>query len=211
MALTLIGLHGFTLNGGIMRATLEPLATRFPKSVTLECPDGPNTCSDASVARMQQLFAGNGTTPPHRCWFDASDDGRDYRGFDIAKAELTRLIESRAEPVGLIGFSQGGIATAALAALSGHGRFPKLAFVVLVAGRTPRSDEVAPLLATPIAIPSLHVWGTRDYLSAPHAEALVDRFDATTRRTVAWRGPHAIPTRGEAADVIVDFIAEHAP
>lgn len=205
MSSTLIALHGFTQNGSIMRASLAPLAARLP-DVTVECPDGPNPCSATSVERMHALLGGT-PEPPHRCWFDATDDGREYRGFETTKAELARLIESRSSGrVGLLGFSQGAICGASLAALSAHGRFPKLDFVVLVAGRVPRSDEVAPLLERPLPIPSLHIRGERDPIAKGHVEALVEHFDPATRTYVLWPGPHVVPTRGEAADAIVRFI-----
>lgn len=212
MSTTLIALHGFTQNGTIMRELLAPLAERL-KDVAFEYPDGPNPCSATSVERMHQLLSGT-PRPPHRCWFDASDDGREYRGFEHTKTELSALIERASGTaggrVGLLGFSQGAICGGSLAALSAHGRFPKLDFVVLVAGRTPRSDEITPLLDRPIAIPSLHVWGERDPIAKGHVEALVERFDPVTRKLVKWPGPHIVPTRGDGADAIVRFIGEHA-
>lgn len=210
MDLTLIGLHGFTLNGAAMHSMLGPLVDRLPNSVTVECPDGPRLCNESSVERMKQLFGGVLTPPPHRCWYDSSDDGRVYHGLDQAREELAQLVEHNGPRVGLLGFSQGATTVAALAALSAHRQFPELAFVVLIAGRVPRADDIAPLLTTPLTIPSLHVWGDRDLIAAPYAEALVEQFDPETRRVVMWPGPHRVPTRGEAADAIVDFISEYA-
>ena len=80
MSTTVIALHGFTQNGSVMRAMLAPLAERLP-DVAFAYPDAPNPCNEGSVARMHQLFGGT-PEPPHRCWFDATDDGREYRGFD---------------------------------------------------------------------------------------------------------------------------------
>jgi len=208
MSTTLIALHGFTQNGTVMRDMLAPLAERLP-SIALECPDGPNPCSETSVARMHKLLGGT-PRPPHLCWFDATDDGREYRGFDKTKAELSALIGQRTGRVGLLGFSQGAICAASLAALSAHGHFPKLDFVVLVAGRTPRSDEIAPLLAEPIAIASLHIRGERDPIAQGHVERLSESFAAATREYITWPGPHVVPTRGEGADAIVRFIEAHA-
>jgi predicted esterase len=208
MSSTLIALHGFTQNGSVLREMLAPLAQRLP-SLPFEHPDGPNPCSPASVERMHQLLGGT-PQPPHLCWFDATDDGRQYHGFDKTKAELSALIEQRSGRVGLLGFSQGAICGASLAALSAHGRFPKLDFVVLVAGRVPRSDEIAPLLATPIAIPSLHIRGERDAIAKGHVEKLADCFEAATRTSVIWPGPHIVPTRGEGADAIVRFLEKYA-
>lgn len=208
MSSTLIALHGFTQNGSVLREMLAPLAQRLP-NIAFEYPDGPNPCNPTSVERMHQLLGGT-PEPPHLCWFDASDDGREYRGFDKTKAELSALIERRGGRVGLLGFSQGAICGAALAALSAHGRFPKLDFVVLVAGRVPRSDEVAPLLDAPIAIPSFHICGERDPIAKKHVPQVVERFDEATRSYVTWPGPHIVPTRGEGADAIVHFLETHA-
>jgi predicted esterase len=212
MSTTVIALHGFTQNGTIMRELLAPLAARLPH-VAFEYPDGPSPCSATSVERMHQMLGGT-PRPPHRCWFDASDDGREYRGFEHTKAELTALIERASTVssgrVGLLGFSQGAICGASLAALSAHGFFPKLDFVVLVAGRTPRSDEIVPLLDSPIAMPSLHVRGERDPIAKGHVESLAERFDPATRKLITWPGPHIVPTRGEGADAIVQFITARA-
>jgi predicted esterase len=208
MSTTLIALHGFTQNGAVMKAMLAPLAERLP-SLAFECPDGPSSCGSTSVERMHQLLGGT-PEPPHLCWFDATDDGREYRGFDKTKAELRALIERRGGRVGLLGFSQGAICGASLAALSAHGRFPELDFVVLVGGRVPRSDEIAPLLAAPIAIPSLHIRGDRDAIAKGHVEKLAECFDAATRTYVTWPGPHIVPTRGEGAAAIVRFLEPHA-
>jgi predicted esterase len=208
MSSTLIALHGFTQNGSVLRQMLAPLAQRLP-DVAFEYPDGPNPCSATSVERMHQLLGGT-PAPPHLCWFDASDDGREYRGFDKSTAALSALIERRGGRVGLLGFSQGAICGAALAALSAHGRFPKLDFVVLVAGRVPRSEEIAPLLDAPIAIPSLHICGERDPIAKKHVPQVVERFDQASRTYVTWPGPHIVPTRGEGADAIVRFLETHA-
>lgn len=213
MTTTLLALHGFTQNGAVLREILEPLIARLPQDVTVECPDGPNPCSERSVERMQQLFGGARLPAPHLCWFDASDDGRQYHGFESTKTQLAKLIEARAQRgdrVGLLGFSQGAIGGAALAALSAHGRFPRLDFVILVAGRVPRADEITPLLTEPLRIPSLHVWGERDPIALPYVQPVVELFDATSRQTVQWPGSHTVPSRGEGADAIVRFIVQHA-
>lgn len=210
MSTRLIALHGFTQNGALMKAALEPLAARLPAHVQLECPDGPNPCSESSVDRMYQFLGGARQPPPYLCWFDATDDGRQYRGFDATKHQLAELIAARGGRVGLLGFSQGANYTASLAALSMHGRFPRLDFVILVAGRVPRADEVTPLLEEPLALPSLHIRGERDPIAKGHVEALAERFDPAARQLVTWPGPHVVPTRGEGADAIVRFIEQHA-
>ena len=121
------------------------------------------------------------------------------------QAELTR-----AEPVGVLGFSQGAMLAAATAALSARGELPAIRFAILIAGMQPRAELMQPWFATPIDVPSLHVWGLRDLRSAPGSQALVARFDPRTARTITWPGPHVIPTSGTAADAIVEFIREQS-
>ncbi len=213
MATTLIALHGFTQNGALMQQAMQPLIDRLPAHVRVVCPTAPNPCSETSVTRMQQLFGGMRSEPPHRCWFDASEDGRQYHGFETSRAQLAALIEDargRGDKLGLLGFSQGAIGGAALLALSAHGQFPAIDFSVLIAGRVPRADAIAPLLSAPLKVPSLHVWGERDLIAKPYVQALIERFDESTRSAVEWPGSHTVPGRGVGADAIVRFVEQHA-
>lgn len=213
MSITLIALHGFTQNGRQMRVGFAPIAERLPQSVTLECPTGSFECSEKTVERLRTMGSGEPWPPPHRGWFDASDDGRVYHHFDAALATIEEIMKRSVEAkasVGILGFSQGAIFGAALAALSACGKLPPLQFVVLVAGRIPRAEDLLPHFEAPIAIPSLHVWGERDKLSIPTAAQLAEKFKAGTRETHVWPGPHVIPSRGPGADAIVSFISRFA-
>jgi pimeloyl-ACP methyl ester carboxylesterase len=204
---SLLALHGYTLNGAVMRASLAALVPRLPAELQLICPDGPMTCSPASVERMYAV-TGGARQPPHLSWWDASDDGRVYHGWEQTRALLRGELE-RHQPIGVLGFSQGGMVAAAVAALSARGELPPICYAILVAGRAPRADIMKPWFEQPIAIPSLHVWGERDRMSAPGSQALVNRFDPGTARTAVWPGPHVVPTSGNAADAIAAFVAEH--
>jgi hypothetical protein len=98
---------------------------------------------------------------------------------------------------------------AALAAASSRGLFPPLRFVIAIAGFVPRARDIAPLFADTVRVPSLHVWGLADGM-AKHAPPLVERFDPAQREVVTWPGRHIVPTSGDAADAIVDFVRRHA-
>jgi len=205
---TLIGLHGFTQNGAQLRQQLDPIARQLPSDVELLCPDAPHACAQASVDRLYAAWGAPRQPPPYLCWWDATDDGRSYRGWETTRDRLAQLCE-RQDRVLILGFSQGAILTAGLAALSAAGEFPKLAGVVLVAGCAPRSDLLRPLFERPIALASMHVWGERDAMAAGAAR-LVDAFEAASRDSVVWRGPHAIPSEGPAASAIVEFVRRSA-
>ena len=201
----LICLHGFTQNGAVMRARIDKLLTRLLEPPEWLCPDAPHACSQNTVDRLYAAWNLERQSPPYLCWWDATDDGRLYRGWETTRERLTELCRADEPPL-LLGFSQGATVAASLAALSAKGEFPTLSGVVLVAGRMPRSDALQPLFAPALAIPSLHVWGERDAMTKEGSAQLVERFDAAQRQVVTWLGPHALPVRGEAAQAIVDFI-----
>jgi predicted esterase len=210
----IVGLHGFTLNGAVMRSAMQELIAAMevdpggpPARWTF--PDGPHACAPATVRRMESLLGGRTSSPPHRGWWDASDDRRIYDGWQASRVLLEPLFVGPT-PVGLIGFSQGAVVAAALAALAERGEFPPLRFVVLVAGHVPRDDILGPLFARPLSVPSLHVWGEKDHLAAPYSAQLADCFVPHRREISVWAGPHVIPTRGPGAQAIVNFLRRHA-
>ena len=207
MRTTLVSLHGFSLNGAVLRRLLGDLAPRLSELVDLRFPDAPHTASEASVTTLLRRMGGNPSPPPHLEWWNASADGRTYQGWQ-ASLELLRAEVQGYPSVALFGFSQGAAVAAALAALACRGAFPALRCVVLVAGFAPRSAELLPLFDAPLAVPSLHVWGEADAF-AQHGPALESKFSSLTRRGVTWPGAHRVPTRGAAADAIVEFVRTH--
>jgi predicted esterase len=209
MATKLLAFHGYTLNGAEMRKQLGALAARFGAEVELVCPDAPHACDPAGVDRLYAAQPSARTNPPHLTWWNASDDGSIYRGWEET-CDVVRAWMGDASSVGLLGFSQGAMLVAALAALSDRGELAPVRFAVMIAGRLPRAAALQPLFDRPIRVPSLHVWGDADRMTGPNAPALVERFDAATRKIARWAGPHVIPTRGHAADAIVDFVRESA-
>jgi hypothetical protein len=205
---TLIALHGYSLNGAAMLGQVAPLVEALSPYVDVICPDGPFDCSAESVDRLYAVWNVPRFPLPYRMWWDATDDGREYRGWEATRDLLSDLLE-RHSPAGILGFSQGGMAAAAAAALSFRGEMPPVRFVIPVAGRVPRADVMQPWFASPISLPSLHVWGERDGLTRDVSPLVVERFDAATREALVWPGPHVIPTYGPAAAAIVDFVRRH--
>jgi pimeloyl-ACP methyl ester carboxylesterase len=209
MTTTLVCLHGFTQNGTRLRARVDALARQLSPQVEAVYPDAPHACSQAGVDR---LYAGSGIPlqpPPYLCWWDASDDGHIYRGWETTRDRMRELCTGHNRLL-VLGFSQGAMLAAALAGLSAAGDFPAIAGVVLVAGGIPRSKLLRPLFETPIRVPSLHVWGERDVMARAGSPALVEAFAADKRELAIWPGPHAVPTRGPAANAIVQFLQRDA-
>jgi|SRR6185369_7765029 len=208
MVHTLLVFHGFTMNGEVMRAALEPLATALEPRVRLVSLNAPHTCSAATVERVYR-GAQPSLPAPYLCWWNASDDGLEYLGWEETRDLVSAALE-RYAPASILGFSQGGILAAAVAALSRAGQLPPVHAAVLIAGRKPRAAQLQAAFMEPIAMPSLHVWGERDTLTGQYCEELVDCFSAPQREVVRWPGGHVVPTRGPAHEAIVRFVGEHA-
>ena len=209
MAHTLLVFHGFTMNGEVMREALGPLVTALEPQVHTVCLNAPHHCSPATVERMYRGSSAATLSPPHLCWWNASDDGLVYQGWEETR-DLVREALDRYAPASILGFSQGGILAAAVAALSRSGDLPPVHAAVLVAGRKPRAALLQSAFMEPVTVPSLHAWGERDTLTGQYCEELVEAFSAAEREVVRFPGGHAVPTEGPAYDAIVRFVLEHA-
>ncbi len=208
----LLALHGFTLNGAVMRRQMGTLGRRLEEIADVEYLDAPHTSAPEDVARLYARWDVSRADPPHLHWWNASGDGRDYVGWEETRALLAEKLEPRrrGEKVGVIGFSQGAIVCAAAAALSTSGDLPTLHFAIPLAGAPPRAVGFGPHFVEPIEVPSLHVWGTEDWLMGDAPARLVQCFEANDRHVVTFSGAHTIPRRGEAADRIVEFVDAHS-
>ncbi|HEY4104697.1 MAG TPA: hypothetical protein VGM44_12440 [Polyangiaceae bacterium] len=209
MTHTLLALHGFTMNAEVMHSALGPIVHALEPRVKTICLNAPNSCSEDSIARMYAGRERERLPAPYLRWWDASDDGLEYRGLE-ATLEVVREALERYEPASILGFSQGGILAAAIAALSQHGELPQIHSAVLIAGRTPRAARLRAALIDPIAVPSLHVWGERDAITSQYSSALVEHFAQKEREVCLWPGGHSIPKSGPGFDAIVRFVLEHA-
>lgn len=198
--MTLIAFHGYSHNGAIMRGILEPLGL----GAELVCPDGTVPANPEMVSRVAEALGQPVPPAPNLCWWDASEDGKVYRGWEESRAVVARLLEEHG-PSGVLGFSQGAIFASAMVALSAAGELPPIRYAVFVAGRLPRTPELLRHYEKPIAIPSLHLMGARDLMTpAPLGDELAAKFvDPEIHK---WNGPHVIPTRGPALAAIHDFI-----
>jgi predicted esterase len=207
MPVSLIVLHGYTMNGETMRDHMSDLAARFPDGVKVVYASAPHVCSDGGVERFYGGSSLKRLPPPYLTWWDANDDGTEYRGWEAARDRVRYLVTEHG-PAGVLGFSQGAILASAVAAWSERGDVPPIGFVALVAGRVPRATALHSLFERPIGVPSLHVWGERDGMAEGSRE-LISRFSEATREVATWNGPHRVPGEGPGADAIVRMVGRY--
>jgi predicted esterase len=203
MAHTLLAFHGFTGNGERMHDALGPLVHALEPKVRVVCLNAPHVRSTPPAE-----IASSGTRhSPSLYWWNASDDGLEYRGweetFDVVREALERYA-----PASILGFSQGAILAAAVAALSQRGELPHVHCAVLIAGRLPRAARLQAAFMDPVSVPSLHVWGERDSVTGAFCQELADHF--TQPEIAIWSGGHVIPTHGPPYDAMLRFVLEHA-
>jgi len=204
---TLIALHGYTMTGARLRSLGGALFDELEPHFNLLFPDAPHLCPPEAARDAFATWGMIPPDPPHFRWWRSIDDGQVYEGWETACAQIRALLPAQA-PAIVLGFSQGAVLAATLAALSARGNFPKLEGVVLIAGGVPRAHDLSQLFKDPIAVPSLHVWGERDPLAHNSAPRLAECFHEAQRQTLTWPGSHAIPQRGPAANTITRFLHE---
>lgn len=209
LSTTLLAFHGFSLNGARMEAQLAALTPALPEELAVVCPDAPHSCELESVERLYKRWRIARLPPPYLNWWNATDDGSEYRGWEATREYVKELL-SRYARVGILGFSQGGILATAIAALSHAGELPAIRFAVIVAGGPPRAQAIKPFLTQIIGVPSLHVWGERDTIAASAAPAALECFDPATREHLIWPGAHSVPPTGPGALAIVNFVKRHS-
>jgi pimeloyl-ACP methyl ester carboxylesterase len=186
MTIQLVGFHGYTLKGAWLRYAMRPLLVRLQSVVEPVFPDAPHECDPKAVDVAYAAWRVERPPPPHLTWWRASEAGRIYAGWEETR-EFVRELLVRHGPALLFGFSQGAMLAATAAALSARGEFPAIRGVILVAGAPPRAEALAPLFETPIAVPSLHVWGDRDSMARHTAPRLVQCFAPELR---TWLNRH---------------------
>src|SRR5258708_2496388 len=119
MSHTLLAFHGFTMNAELMHDALGPLVAALAPKVQVVCLNAPHACSAATVERMSR-GPFKPLSAPHLSWWNASEDGLEYRGWDDTR-DLVREALDRYAPASILGFSQGAILAAAVAALAQSG------------------------------------------------------------------------------------------
>ena len=130
-----------------------------------------------------------------------------YVGVEETLAQVREHIHTHGPYDGILGFSQGA-SLAALLCLEPP-RVPHFKFAVMVAGFVPNDPRYSAWCdpSSPIAIPSMHIYGATDERVPPAASMrLSSCFEAPQGHS--WDGGHAVPSTAAFRKALRSFIAD---
>lgn len=163
-------LHGTASNASLLAFQLGRLKAACKDSVELVFLEGPLRTEDVNpenreLAQQRQRFPGQEFFQYAVCPDQLAEGGRlDYEGLGEALAHLQAQLRAH-EPIdGALGFSQGANVLLLLAAAAVRGEGAPLAFAIHICGTEPGWLHRFPgHFDSPLALPSLHVTGDRDF------------------------------------------------
>ncbi|KAI8536284.1 hypothetical protein RHMOL_Rhmol10G0245400 [Rhododendron molle] len=173
-------LHGFRTSSEILRKQLQ----RWPETVLekfdLVFIDAPYKAQGRSM--VQGFY-----DPPYFEWFQFTEDYSEVYNFEECLDYIEDFMIKHGPFDGLMGFSQGGILSAALPGMQSDGvaltKVPKIKYLIIMSGGKlggTGSKFCTPKLAanafsTPVQCPSLHIIGETDFFKESGIE-LLDAF-----------------------------------
>lgn len=180
--LRILCLHGFAQSAAQFRARTGALRRALKQRAELLYAEGPHHLPmEEGLGRF--------------CWWRHNDGC--YEGAEESLAYLERLVEEN-EVDGVLGFSQGAVVAALLAAMPD--RFPRLRLLICIGGFLPRDAALLSHFADPIPVPSLHVAGRADQIvPLDQSTALAARF--SDAEVLLHDSGHYIPADGESKRV----------
>lgn len=166
----IICLHGYAMNSKWLQSWLETIQQHLGDDYLLLYPQGPIECPAEEVRAMAARF--NASLPEERigrgknwCWYRADEERPPhYHQIEITLDFLTDYFAQHGPIDGIIGWSQGAVMTAILAALrqnepESHFKF---SWAILCGGFLPGDVRYRPLFAHPLNLPTLHVSGEKE-------------------------------------------------
>ncbi|XP_031120374.1 esterase AGAP003155-like [Ipomoea triloba] len=167
-------LHGFRTSAEILK---KQVVGRWSSSVVekldLVFVDAPFPCQGKSD--VEGFF-----DPPYYEWFQFNKEFTEYQNFDNCLAYIEDCMIKYGPFDGLLGFSQGGVLSAALPGLQEKGvclaNVPKVRYVIIIGGAKLKNQAIAEkAYSLPIKCPSVHFIGKEDLLKEYGSE-LVESF-----------------------------------
>lgn len=203
--LKILALHGFRQNGEVFRARARKLREALADVADLYYPTSPLIYSPQGETREATLaaFGEINDNPFQRVWWQASADNSVYEGVDAAIAALAEYVKEYGPFDGVVGFAQGGVLAAVLAAMQPHPVFA-FRFAICISAFPSRAAAHAEFMRpAAIAVPALHVLGLNDILVTPDRSiALFEAFDPSTAKLIKHAGGHFVPGAWPYADIV---------
>ena len=163
-------LHGYAMNRDWFHEWLSPIQQALIGSAELIIPQAGIVAPEAEVRAMVDMFQvampedkiGSGK---NWCWYRATADKPPvYQFFDETLNSLAQFYKSDGPFDGVLGWSQGAVVAAILAALQAQDTKYNfgLKWMVLCGGFLPGDEKVKKLFVEPLPYPSLHVVGQKE-------------------------------------------------
>lgn len=163
-------LHGYSMSSDWLREWCVPLQQALADEAEFLYPQGPIECPEAEVRATTARF--NMAMPESRigpglnwCWYRASDERPPvYHGIEATLDWLAGLFRREGPINGILGWSQGAVMTALLAALMQREQPSRFQFdwAVLCGGFLPGDARYRGYFDQPLSLPTLHVLGRRE-------------------------------------------------
>ena len=115
--MNILAIHGYNMNGEIMKSMCTPLLKRLDYNINLITPDAPFLIKDSSCKEITTYFK-----PPYYQWFNKSQN------IDIDILNILDNIDNINNIDGIIGFSQGAYVSSIISS------YIKPKFVICIAG-----------------------------------------------------------------------------
>jgi len=170
MSKKILALYGYAMNRDWFRQWLTTIESELAGRAVFDYPQAPVACPEAEVRAMMSRF--QAAVPEARigaglnwCWFRATDDKpRRYIGLHDTLAWLQRYCDEHGPFDGVLGWSQGAVMAAIMAAVqqNGSGYDFGLKWLVLCGGFMPGDGDVTPWFSSRLPFPSLHVVGKKE-------------------------------------------------
>ncbi|KAL9181522.1 hypothetical protein ACHAXT_010327 [Thalassiosira profunda] len=206
-------LHGFCSTASHLEGGLKALQKRMAKAsppIELHFLQAPLALPIPEDTRQKAAASGRSLEDFQRySWWDASDDGKEYRGWKESVAYVQDHMKKSGPFHGILGFSQGAVMASVMCASSPIES--DLRFALLIGGFPPRDTELQKLMKESPALQklnSLHIIGEGDDLVKPEwSKKLTEMFHSPS--VLLHPGGHYIPTSRSYCDQIIDFVEQN--
>lgn len=163
-------LHGYAMNPDWLREWLQPIEEALSPRLEFVYPRAPIACPEAEIVAMMDMF--QAMMPESRlghdqnwCWYRATDDKPPrYVGLDETLADLHELSLRHGGFDGVLGWSQGAVVAAIMAAqqCNQHTYDFGMKWAVICGGFLPGDKTIKSWFDNEIGMQSLHVVGRKE-------------------------------------------------